>query len=173
MPFARLATVSGNERKKVYSKIRKRHRLLPYELLTATIRTFDCYHTNFWLLPYDHDTILLMPPPILNDTVTLSLLGPPSSTFHGYIRNGWCSTTAKNPPETGQTEKKDDYALRIYIMQTNAKENSSKKAKKYTKIFIIGKIQVTLQMIMDLARECTRICISPINQAHHKKETLQ
>ena len=57
-------------------------------------------------------------------------------------------------------------------MQTNAKENSSKKAKKYTKIFIIGKIQVTLQMIMDLARECTRICISPINQPHHKKRNI-
>ena len=57
-------------------------------------------------------------------------------------------------------------------MQTNAKENTSKKAKKHTKIFIIGKIHVTLQMIMDLARECTRICISPINQAHHKKRNI-
>ena len=28
-------------------------RKLPYELSTATIRTFDCYHTNFWLQSYE------------------------------------------------------------------------------------------------------------------------
>ena len=82
MPFARLATVSGNERKNCIVKSGKdtdcyhtSFWLQPYELLTAIIRTFDCYHTNFWLLSYDHDTILLMPPLILNDTITLSLLG--------------------------------------------------------------------------------------------------
>ena len=49
-------------------------RLLSYELLTATIRTFDCYHTNFRLLPYDHDLLSPRQQPRAFGGTTLTVL---------------------------------------------------------------------------------------------------
>ena len=72
--FQRRQNVYSEERIRTFGTTHTDVRKKAYELLTATIRTFDCYHTNFRLLPYDHDLLSPRQQPRAFGGTTLTVL---------------------------------------------------------------------------------------------------